>query len=79
MGGAIEDSQISASSLHVGFLGLQRWTPELARLHLTGIVNAWSPSSYDRKSWIQVWRGWDPRAGDEGEGEVNMAVVGLWR
>ncbi|XP_020021063.1 lactadherin isoform X2 [Castor canadensis] len=54
MGGAIEDSQISASSLHVGFLGLQRWTPELARLHLTGIVNAWSPSSYDRKSWIQV-------------------------
>lgn len=56
--GAIADSQISASSLHFGFMGLQRWAPELARLHRTGIVNAWTASNYDRKPWIQVWKGW---------------------
>uniref|UniRef100_A0A452TJX6 Milk fat globule EGF and factor V/VIII domain containing n=1 Tax=Ursus maritimus TaxID=29073 RepID=A0A452TJX6_URSMA len=28
--GAISDSQISASSVHLGFMGLQRWAPELA-------------------------------------------------
>ncbi|XP_008068804.1 lactadherin [Carlito syrichta] len=52
--GAIADSQISASSVHLGFLGLQRWGPELARLHLTGIVNAWTASNYDKNPWIQV-------------------------
>lgn len=53
-GGAIADSQISASSVYVGFMGLQRWGPELARLYRTGIVNAWTASSYDSKPWIQV-------------------------
>ncbi|XP_047394769.1 lactadherin isoform X5 [Sciurus carolinensis] len=52
--GAIADFQISASSVHLGFMGLQRWAPELARLHRTGIVNAWTASNYDRKPWIQV-------------------------
>ncbi|XP_003475300.1 lactadherin isoform X4 [Cavia porcellus] len=52
--GIIVDSQISASSLYIGFLGLQRWGPELARLHRSGIVNAWTASNYDRKPWIQV-------------------------
>uniref|UniRef100_A0A673TPH3 Milk fat globule-EGF factor 8 protein n=1 Tax=Suricata suricatta TaxID=37032 RepID=A0A673TPH3_SURSU len=52
--GAISDSQISASSVHLGFLGLQRWAPELARLHRTGIVNAWTASNYDKNPWIQV-------------------------
>lgn len=55
--GIIVDSQISASSLYIGFLGLQRWGPELARLHRSGIVNAWTASNYDRKPWIQVQRG----------------------
>ncbi|XP_053437647.1 lactadherin isoform X1 [Nycticebus coucang] len=53
-GGAIADSQISASSVYLGFLGLQRWGPELARLHRTGIVNAWTASNYDKNPWIQV-------------------------
>ncbi|XP_062946491.1 lactadherin [Cynocephalus volans] len=53
-GGAIGNSQISASSVYFGFMGLQRWGPELARLHLTGIVNAWTASNYDRNPWIQV-------------------------
>lgn len=53
-GGAIADSQISASSVYVGYLGFQRWGPELARLHRTGIVNAWTASNYDSKPWIQV-------------------------
>lgn len=53
-GGAIADSQISASSVYMGFMGLQRWGPELARLYRTGIVNAWTASSYDSKPWIQV-------------------------
>ncbi|XP_077630424.1 lactadherin isoform X2 [Crocuta crocuta] len=52
--GAISDSQISASSVHLGFLGLQRWAPELARLHRSGIVNAWTASNYDKNPWIQV-------------------------
>ncbi|XP_004693038.1 PREDICTED: lactadherin [Condylura cristata] len=52
--GAISDAQISASSMHLGFMGLQRWAPELARLHRTGIVNAWTSSNYDRNPWIQV-------------------------
>ncbi|XP_034359872.1 lactadherin isoform X1 [Arvicanthis niloticus] len=53
-GGAIADSQISASSVYVSYLGLQRWGPELARLYRTGIVNAWTASNYDSKPWIQV-------------------------
>uniref|UniRef100_G1QCT8 EGF like repeats and discoidin domains 3 n=1 Tax=Myotis lucifugus TaxID=59463 RepID=G1QCT8_MYOLU len=52
--GAIADRQISASSVHLGFMALQRWAPELARLHRSGIVNAWTASNYDRKPWIQV-------------------------
>uniref|UniRef100_Q95114-2 Isoform Short of Lactadherin n=1 Tax=Bos taurus TaxID=9913 RepID=Q95114-2 len=51
--GAIADSQISASSMHLGFMGLQRWAPELARLHQTGIVNAWTSGNYDKNPWIQ--------------------------
>ncbi|XP_049762052.1 lactadherin isoform X1 [Elephas maximus indicus] len=53
-GGAIADSQISASSVYLGFMGMQRWAPELARLHRTGIVNAWTASNYDKSPWIQV-------------------------
>ncbi|XP_048224896.1 lactadherin-like [Perognathus longimembris pacificus] len=53
-GGAIGDWQLSASSVHLGFLGLQRWGPELARLRRTGLVNAWTASNYDQKPWIQV-------------------------
>ncbi|XP_058150648.1 lactadherin isoform X2 [Dasypus novemcinctus] len=53
-GGAIADAQLSASSMHLGFLSMQRWGPELARLHRTGIVNAWKASNYDRNPWIQV-------------------------
>nr|XP_033775985.1 lactadherin isoform X2 [Geotrypetes seraphini] len=53
-GGAIADSQISATSVHYGFLGLQRWGPELARLNRKGIVNAWTSSYYDKTPWIQV-------------------------
>uniref|UniRef100_A0A8C8Z1U8 Milk fat globule EGF and factor V/VIII domain containing n=1 Tax=Prolemur simus TaxID=1328070 RepID=A0A8C8Z1U8_PROSS len=52
--GDIADSQLSASSVYVGFMGLQRWGPELARLHRTGIVNAWTASNYDKNPWIQV-------------------------
>uniref|UniRef100_A0A7N5P1H5 Lactadherin-like n=1 Tax=Ailuropoda melanoleuca TaxID=9646 RepID=A0A7N5P1H5_AILME len=52
--GAIADTQLTASSVHFGFLGLQRWGPELARLHKTGIVNAWTSSNYDKNPWIQV-------------------------
>lgn len=53
-GGAISDSQLSASSVYYGFLGLQRWGPELARLNNHGIVNAWTSSNYDKSPWIQV-------------------------
>ncbi|XP_076980275.1 lactadherin isoform X2 [Tamandua tetradactyla] len=52
--GSVADSQLSASSVHLGFLGMQRWGPEMARLHRTGVVNAWTASNYDRKPWIQV-------------------------
>lgn len=67
--GAIADRQISASSMHLGFMALQRWAPELARLHRSGIVNAWTASNYDRKPWIQVWRAWR-----EGRGRGGMRV-----
>lgn len=53
-GGAIEESQITASSTHYGVLGLQRWGPELARLNNQGIVNAWTSASHDRNPWIEV-------------------------
>ncbi|XP_068954669.1 lactadherin isoform X3 [Petaurus breviceps papuanus] len=53
-GGAIADYQISASSVHYSFLGMQRWGPELARLNAKGIVNAWTASNYDKNPWIQV-------------------------
>ncbi|XP_076853909.1 milk fat globule EGF and factor V/VIII domain containing a [Brachyhypopomus gauderio] len=52
--GGIVESQISASSVYFGILGLQRWGPELARLNNQGIVNAWSPDSYDQNPWIQI-------------------------
>ncbi|XP_054858797.1 lactadherin isoform X2 [Eublepharis macularius] len=52
--GAIANTQLTASSVHFGFLGLQRWGPELARLNNKGIVNAWTSSNYDRSPWIQV-------------------------
>ncbi|ETE69358.1 Lactadherin [Ophiophagus hannah] len=51
---AIADTQLTASSVYYGFLGVQRWGPELARLHNGGVVNAWTASSYDKKPWIQV-------------------------
>ncbi|KAM8972306.1 lactadherin [Pelodytes ibericus] len=53
-GGAISDAQITSSSLYHGFLGLQRWGPNLARLNNKGIVNAWTSSGYDKQPWIQV-------------------------
>ncbi|XP_020637374.3 lactadherin isoform X1 [Pogona vitticeps] len=52
--GAIANSQLTASSVHYGFLGVQRWGPELARLNNKGIVNAWTSSNYDRSPWIQA-------------------------
>nr|XP_060611162.1 lactadherin isoform X2 [Anolis sagrei ordinatus] len=52
--GAIANSQLTSSSVHFGFLGLQRWGPELARLNNKGIVNAWTSSNYDRSPWIQA-------------------------
>lgn len=55
-GGGIAESQISASSVRYTVLGLQRWGPELARLHNKGLVNAWSPASHDRNPWIEVRR-----------------------
>ncbi|TRY97353.1 hypothetical protein DNTS_031694, partial [Danionella cerebrum] len=36
-GGGIAESQISASSVYYGILGLQRWGPELARLNNKGL------------------------------------------
>lgn len=48
------ESQISASSVHYGVLGLQRWGPDLARLNKQGIVNAWTSASNDRNPWIEV-------------------------
>ncbi|XP_041074369.1 lactadherin-like isoform X2 [Polyodon spathula] len=53
-GGGIAESQIKASSVHYGFLGLQRWGPELARLNNKGIVNAWTSASHDKSPWIEV-------------------------
>ncbi|KAM6984886.1 EGF-like repeat and discoidin I-like domain-containing protein 3 [Aplochiton taeniatus] len=53
-GGIIADSQLSASSSHGNLFGLQQWLPHLARLHRTGLVNAWSPAKSDRWPWIQV-------------------------
>ncbi|XP_073474544.1 lactadherin isoform X1 [Aquarana catesbeiana] len=53
-GGAIADAQITSSSLYHGFLGLQRWGPNLARLNNKGMVNAWTANSYDKHPWIQV-------------------------
>lgn len=53
-GGAIVESQISASSVHYGILGLQRWGPELARLNNQGIVNAWTSAAHDKNPWIEV-------------------------
>lgn len=76
--GAISDSQISASSVHLGFLGLQRWAPELARLHRSGIVNAWTASNYDKNPWIQVRKegvGW----AESREGTGRDEVVCIWR
>ncbi|KAG7281854.1 hypothetical protein CRUP_031103 [Coryphaenoides rupestris] len=53
-GGGIAESQISASSVHYGLLGLQRWGPELARLNHKGLVNAWTAATHDRNPWIEV-------------------------
>ncbi|XP_036399884.1 EGF-like repeat and discoidin I-like domain-containing protein 3 isoform X2 [Megalops cyprinoides] len=53
-GGGIAESQITASSVHYGILGLQRWGPELARLNNKGIVNAWTAASHDKMPWIEV-------------------------
>ena len=38
--------QISTSPVHLGFVGVQPWAPELARMHRTGIVKAWTASNY---------------------------------
>ncbi|XP_056595274.1 milk fat globule EGF and factor V/VIII domain containing b isoform X1 [Triplophysa dalaica] len=53
-GGGIAESQISASSVYYGFLGLQRWGPELARLNKKGLVNAWTSATHDKNPWIQI-------------------------
>ncbi|KAJ8412981.1 hypothetical protein AAFF_G00105630 [Aldrovandia affinis] len=53
-GGGIAQSQISASSVHYGILGLQRWGPELARLNNDGMVNAWTSATYDKNPWIEI-------------------------
>lgn len=53
-GGGIAESQISASSVYYGILGLQRWGPELARLNNKGLVNAWTSATHDKNPWIQV-------------------------
>lgn len=53
-GGGIAESQISSSSVRYSLLGLQRWGPELARLHHKGLVNAWSAAAHDRNPWIEV-------------------------
>ncbi|XP_071400814.1 lactadherin-like isoform X1 [Centroberyx affinis] len=53
-GGGIAESQISASSVHYGLLGLQRWGPELARLNNKGLVNAWTAAAHDRNPWIEI-------------------------
>ncbi|XP_063053665.1 milk fat globule EGF and factor V/VIII domain containing b isoform X1 [Engraulis encrasicolus] len=53
-GGGIAEHQITASSVHYGILGLQRWGPELARLNNKGLVNAWTSAGHDRNPWIEV-------------------------
>nr|XP_020461507.1 lactadherin-like isoform X2 [Monopterus albus] len=53
-GGVIKESQISASSVHYGILGLQRWGPELARLNNQGIVNAWTSATHDKNPWMEI-------------------------
>ncbi|KAL7885604.1 hypothetical protein AOLI_G00058990 [Acnodon oligacanthus] len=53
-GGGIAESQITASSVHYGILGLQRWGPELARLNNKGLVNAWTSASHDKNPWIEI-------------------------
>ena len=57
-GGGIAESQISASSVRYSLLGLQRWGPELARLHNKGLVNAWSAAAHDKNPWIEVRPGY---------------------
>lgn len=52
--GGIIESQILASSVHSGILGLQHWGPELARLNNQGLVNAWSSAPQDKNPWIEV-------------------------
>lgn len=53
-GGGISEAHIRASSVRYTLMGLQRWGPELARLNLKGLVNAWSPAPHDRNPSIQV-------------------------
>ncbi|GAA6093092.1 milk fat globule EGF and factor V/VIII domain containing b [Tachysurus ichikawai] len=53
-GGGIAESQIAASSVYYGILGLQRWGPELARLNNKGLVNAWTSATHDRNPWIEI-------------------------
>ncbi|KAJ0029157.1 hypothetical protein NQD34_004154 [Periophthalmus magnuspinnatus] len=53
-GGGISESHLRSSSVRYTLMGLQRWGPELARLNLKGLVNAWSPAPHDRYPWIQV-------------------------
>uniref|UniRef100_G3NVM9 Milk fat globule EGF and factor V/VIII domain containing b n=1 Tax=Gasterosteus aculeatus aculeatus TaxID=481459 RepID=G3NVM9_GASAC len=53
-GGGIAESQISASSVRYSMLGLQRWGPELGRLHNKGLVNAWSAAAHDKNPWMEI-------------------------
>ncbi|CAL1594873.1 unnamed protein product [Knipowitschia caucasica] len=53
-GGGVSEGQIRSSSVRYTLMGLQRWGPELARLHQKGLVNAWSPAPHDRLPWLQV-------------------------
>lgn len=73
-GGAIVESQISASSVHYGVLGLQRWGPELARLNNQGIVNAWTSAAHDRNPWIEVRE----RTALKRRGRAVRAVINAW-
>ncbi|XP_030210788.1 EGF-like repeat and discoidin I-like domain-containing protein 3 isoform X1 [Gadus morhua] len=53
-GGTVSDDQLSSSSSDRTVWGLHRWLPQRARLHLPGLVNAWSPAESDLWPWIQV-------------------------
>nr|XP_020451699.1 coagulation factor VIII-like [Monopterus albus] len=48
----IPDSSFSASSFYSSLL--HSWSPELARLHQGGSINAWRPKNNNPHEWLQV-------------------------